>query len=305
MAQFSPQGPQQGQGILAGAPQKAKPLSLYFVVLTWNSAAYIQNCLQAIFAMRQFNSRVCVIENGSEDGTAGMIDAFAQANGLQGRIEVILLPENQGTTKPRNMGLKKVPPGTDYICILDSDTAVEAEAFEAMSALLHSRPEVGMAGPLLRGEGGVQMSGRNFPVITAKLLKALPFAAAQKRGAALEAPQNAQKDACYEVDYLMSACWLMRPQLLQTAGYLDEAIFYAPEDVEYCIRVWKAGYKILYLPTAGIYHAWQRLSKKKMFSRLNFLHLKGLLHMYAKHRFLFSAKRLYKTMPLHYRSKPE
>ena len=46
-------------------------------------------------------------------------------------------------------------------------------------------------------------------------------------------------DGLCPVGYLMSACWMMRPTLFDEVGLLDENIFYAPEDVEFCIRVWK------------------------------------------------------------------
>ena len=63
--------------------------------------------------------------------------------------------------------------------------------------------------------------------------------------------------------YLMSACWMMRPTLFDEVGLLDENIFYAPEDVEFCIRVWKKGKRVLYCPQAQILHHWQRLSPQK------------------------------------------
>ena len=99
----------------------------------------------------------------------------------------------------------------------------------------------------------------------------------------------------YPVDYLMSACWLVRPEVFDKAGLLDEKIFYAPEDAEFCIRVWKAGYKVAFCPEARIIHEWQRLSKKKLISRMNLEHLKGLAHMFRRHRYLLSAEKLRKT----------
>ena len=62
-----------------------------------------------------------------------------------------------------------------------------------------------------------------------------------------------------------------------------------------CIRVWKAGYKVAFCPEARIIHEWQRLSKKKLISRMNLEHLKGLAHMFRRHRYLLSAEKLRKT----------
>ena len=74
-------------------------------------------------------------------------------------------------------------------------------------------------------------------------------------------------------------------------GYLDENIFYAPEDVDYCIRTWQAGLRVMYCYDADILHHWQRLSRKQLISKHNWEHIKGLLYMFSKHRYVFSAKK--------------
>ncbi len=63
-------------------------------------------------------------------------------------------------------------------------------------------------------------------------------------------------------DYLLSACWLLRFSILPQTGLFDESIFYAPEDAEFCIRVWEAGYEVTYLPEASVVHCWQRISRQ-------------------------------------------
>ena len=101
----------------------------------------------------------------------------------------------------------------------------------------------------------------------------------------------------YPVDYLMSACWLIRPDVLAKTGLLDDEIFYAPEDAEYCIRVWKTGFQVAFCPRATIIHEWQRLSKKKLVSKMNWEHIKGLAYMFKKHRYLFTTQKLKKSFP--------
>ena len=61
-----------------------------------------------------------------------------------------------------------------------------------------------------------------------------------------------------EVDYLISACWLFTREVYEKVGPLDEQIFYAPEDVDFCIRVWKAGFKIGYVPEYKMVHDFER-----------------------------------------------
>ena len=137
------------------------------------------------------------------------------------------------------------------------------------------------------------MSARCFPTMFEKFCKAFPVKSIQRIGERMEVQEPPYPGAeSWPVDYLLSACWLMRPELLRTVGFLDEKIFYAPEDTDYCMRVWKAGWKAAYCPSAEIIHEYQRLSKKKLFSRMNWEHLKGLAYMFMKHRYLFTAPKL-------------
>jgi len=76
---------------------------------------------------------------------------------------------------------------------------------------------------------------------------------------------------------------MFRRTILDEVGYLDEKIFYGPEDADFCLRIHRKGYKIVCLPNYSIIHHYNRISTRKMFSRLAFLHLKGLLYFYFKH----------------------
>lgn len=74
-------------------------------------------------------------------------------------------------------------------------------------------------------------------------------------------------------------------------GLLDEKIFYAPEDVDFCLCCWEQGNGVYKDYDAKIIHSWQRISRKKLFSRHNVEHIKGLLYLFRKHHFFFSASK--------------
>ena len=151
-----------------------------------------------------------------------------------------------------------------------SGTRFDRPAFLKMIEELQRHSEYGLIGPtMISSRGVVQMSARSFPTAVEKIFKAIPIKALQTKGEEMEIQKP--NDPCaesYPVDYLMSACWLIRPEVLDKAGLLDENIFYAPEDAEYCIRVWKSGYQVAFCPAATIIHEWQRLSKKKLVSKM-------------------------------------
>ena len=96
----------------------------------------------------------------------------------------------------------------------------------------------------------------------------------------------------FECDYLISACWLMRYDIYKKLGKLDEKIFYSPEDVEYCMRAKSQGYKIVHLRKAKIIHIYQRISKKKLISKMNLSHLLGIMYVLKKYKkFLIEYRR--------------
>ena len=277
-------------------------VKLGFVILSWNSERVIETCLRSIIDMKTFQTEIVVADNGSTDDTVRIIERLIDSNGRYEHATLRLLryDRNLGTTVPRNAGLRALEGfAPDYYCILDSDTVVNEDAFRTLIREMEAHPEYGLIGPaMISADGKLQSSARAFPTLTEKLCKAVPLSGFQRRGEALEKAGVVDSGTTSgPVDYLQSACWLFRPQLLENAGYLDEHIFYAPEDAEYCIRVWKSGYQVAYCPETTIIHEWQRLSRKKYFSRLNWEHIRGLAHMFRKHGYLLSAERLRKTFP--------
>lgn len=265
-----------------------------FVILTWNSEKYIADCLKSLQSFSKLSVCVCVVDNGSTDGTRRILQSYSGVPSLN--MQVVLLDDNYGTTISRNKGIRLLRDKAEYLCILDSDTIVNEAAFLQMIATLRQDERNGIVGPVLQSlDGSIQQSGRNLPTLTVKLLKGMPIKFLQEKGERLEkiaiSPDRATK-----VGYLMSACWLLPMGVVRDLGYLDEEIFYAPEDVEYCLRAWSKGYRALLEPKAAIVHAWQRLSKRKLFSRHNYEHIKGLCYLFRKYGYCFSPKKFERLM---------
>src|SRR5690606_21095374 len=97
-------------------------------------------------------------------------------------------------------------------------------------------------------------------------------------------------------DYAISAFWLFRRRLLDEVGYLDERIFYSPEDVDYCLRVWEAGYKVVYDPRVHAIHDAQEISRGFRMARFTWSHIGGLLYLFRKHRYMLGHRRLYRRI---------
>jgi hypothetical protein len=87
-----------------------------------------------------------------------------------------------------------------------------------------------------------------------------------------------------EVDYLIGACQFIKKEVINKIGPYDKRIFYGPEDIDFCLRVWRAGWKIYYYPFTSIFHLEQRMTKKNIFSKISLLHFKGILYLYIKYK---------------------
>lgn len=257
-----------------------------FVIIAWNSAAYIKKCVKSVLDLECRELDVWVVDNGSIDATPEILKRIAEGDG---RLHVIREGENLGTTVSRNEALRRIAPDTDYVCVLDSDTVVNQVAFERLAAVL-ADGTIGVVGPTMaNSEGEVQLSGRALPTLGIKLGKACPFGGVSKRAAYSEVPDAPVEGGLQDVGYLLSACWLMPYGALGWVGLLDEKIFYAPEDVDWCLRCHEAGLRVVRCHDACIVHEYQRLSHKRLFSKTNVEHVKGLVYYFMKHGYLFNA----------------
>ena len=272
--------------------------SVGFVILTWNSEKYISECLNSLIALcgNGISGNIVVIDNGSSDDTVQRIHQVFRIDRDDVEHKLFQLEKNYGTTISRNIGIRyllECQKKPNYICVLDSDTVVNELAIDNLISVLESDPSCGIVGPRMHDANMVyQRSGRQIPTLSEKLLKVLPVKSLQAKGTAQETTIPEDGTGSVDVGYLMSACWMMRSDLFAQVGLLDEKIFYAPEDVDFCIRVWKAGMRVQYCYDADILHHWQRLSRKKLFSKHNFEHLKGLVYLFWKHKYLFHATKI-------------
>ena len=260
-----------------------------FVLLTWNSEKVIESCIGTLLNFKKIQNEIIIVDNGSTDKTCMLLEKLEKENCTNHILKTIKLDKNYGTTMPRNLGVLSLSQKSEYLCILDSDTIVEENAIIGLIEYLHKFPDVGLVGPKMRSQDGkIQLSGRNLPTVTEKLFKAIPIKSVQKIGEQMEKVAGYRKE-CYPVGYLMSACWVMPFETWEEVGGLDENIFYAPEDVDYCVRVWKAHRQVHYVGYIEIIHEWQRLSKKRFFSLINWEHLKGLTYYFKKHKYYLRA----------------
>ncbi len=263
-----------------------------FVILTWNSEKVIRQCLESIADSELDSYEIIIVDNGSSDSTGELITSFAEQHPAS-EVKTVRLEKNYGTTVSRNMGIRMAAEESKYICILDSDTVINHRAIAELVDVLEEDPLNAVTGPfMVNAADQPQITAKKIPTAMIKICKAIPVRSIQKIGEQKEKYDFSDKKRYYPVGYLISACWMIRREVMEEVGLLDEKIFYSPEDVEYCVRIWRNNFRVLYCPEAKIIHATQRISKKKLISRHNWEHIKGLFYFFSKYGLFFNTNKI-------------
>jgi len=273
------------------------PLLLSIVVLAWNSERTIEACIEAVLEQAAGDGiavELLVVDNGSVDLTSRILALLAKEHE---NVRIVSLCKNMGTTKSRNMALRRCR-GT-FIMVLDSDAFVRSGVLAQLVADLQSDSSLGIVGPRLQlPSGDTQASCKRFPTLHGKALNFLPWDWSRQLGTRDERYPSSVYDvtstAVVRVDHVISAAWMMRRRLLDGVGFFDERIFYAPEDVDYCLRTWLAGWTVGYDNRVTVLHETQQLGHSSALFALRLMG--GLLYYFTKYHYAFSRKGVYRRV---------
>lgn len=250
------------------------------IILTWNSEKYIESSICSLIADCEgaYSYEIFIVDNGSVDSTKEVIQNLTSRYGDS--IKPIFLKENYGTTYPRNLVMRKAK--GNFLIIMDSDVEVGKGTISRLIGVLTNNKDVGIVAPkLIYSSGAPQKSTDVFPTIFTKIFRYFFLKVIEKKEKVAGVSSGPR-----EVDYAISALWALRRDILEKVGLLDENIFYAPEDVDYCLRMWKAGYKVLYVPDVACVHHTQEISRGFRVNKAAYNHLRGLIYYFRKHGYL-------------------
>lgn len=235
------------------APGTLEPPDVTVIVVNWNVRELLQRCLESVktHTRRYGHPRLhtIVIDNASSDGSAEMVRSrFPEAT-------LVINLDNVGFGRAVNQAIAMAT--GRYCLLLNPDAEVLDSAIAAMTAYLDNHSEVGLVGPqLLNPDRTAQSSLRRFPtrrtafVESTVLQRYLPRARVLQRYYCEDLAPN----QVHEVDWLVGACLLVRRATIQEVGGLDETFFMYSEEMEWCHRIKRAGWKVVYLPVPQVVH---------------------------------------------------
>lgn len=269
------------------------------IILNWNGWRDTIECLESVYGITYPNYDVIVVDNGSKndsvtkireyaEGKLGVISSFFRYSGdnkplhyieysreeTEGggmkeaeiadlppwrRIVLIKNPENSGFAEGNNIGIKyalKVL-NPEYVLLLNNDTVVEKNFLNELVGVAESDKGIGFVGPktyyydyygrtdVINFAGGrlVIWKGKSAHIGVNEIDKG-------------------QYNTVTDVDYVEGSCLLARRKVLELVGLLDPVYFLYWEEADWCIRVKKAGSRLVYAPKSKIWHKISASSKK-------------------------------------------
>lgn len=220
-------------------------MDISVIIVNWNTRDLLDRCLGSVAAaMGGLAHEVIVVDNGSTDGSVAMVrNAFPATVVIENR-------ENRGFGAANNQAFA-VMQGR-YALLLNSDALLTDHAAVRLFDCLEERPEAAMAcGQLLNADGSRQNSIAAFPTCLT-LLANMPLLEY------LFPRRFPSKRHTYpgpvEVDSGIGACLLVRQTVIAAVGGFDERYFFFFEETDWAYRMRRAGWKVLFVPDAFIYH---------------------------------------------------
>ena len=241
---------QESGGVLKPGGQPSPAVELSIVIVNWNSAGYVRQCVKAI----QLNPPACaydivVVDSGSFDECGEMLGREFPA------VRFVQSQTNIGFATGNNLGAERSR--GRVLLFLNPDTEVVGNALDSLLGTLNRLPDAGLVGArLLNPDRSLQTSCvQSFPTVLNQLLDAewlrrvFPRSPLWGMRSLFDKTQNPSP-----VEVISGACIMIKRPVFQCLSGFDERYFMYSEDLDLCYRVRQAGFDCLYMPDAQIVH---------------------------------------------------
>lgn len=238
-------------------------MHLAVIIINYKTPQMTGDCLRSLARERQAGEefRVALVDNASDDGSVEHLRGVIDREGWAGWIDLLAQPRNLGFAGGNNAGLAHAlegSPAPDLILLLNSDTLVHPGCLAACRERIGQDAAIGVLScNVLNADGSVQNVTRKLPRPLIETLRALGLAYAWPGlfgWADLEDPHWDRRTTAREVEWVGGAFMCVRTAVITQVGGLDEDFFFYGEDMEFCHRVQKAGWRVFFDPAGTITH---------------------------------------------------
>lgn len=267
--------------------------SLAIIIVSYNVRDYLSRCLESVLAdverLSYVQAQVWVVDNASDDDSAAMVrEQFPQ-------VTLVECRKNHGFARGNNVALRalgfskhrQTEQGLpDVVLLLNPDTEVQTGALDTLLRFIDAEPAAGTVVPGLEyGDGRFQHSAFKLPGLAQLWFEFFP-----RPGRLVESPVNGRYPrALYDagqpfpIECGLGAALMLRREAIQQVGLLDEDFFMYCEEIDWCWRLRREGWRLFCVPAARIVHhegQSARQFREKMFVTL----WRSRFRLYRKHR---------------------
>jgi len=260
-------------------------MKLSVIVTNYKTPELLKLCLKSVKeCLINIEHEVFVADAQTSEDTEYVV------NGLFPEYELLAFKKNIGFRALVNEGLKKV--SGRYVLILNSDIVLTLGAVERMIDYMEANIKVGVVGPqLLNLDGSVQDSCLRFFGPLTVIARRTIFGKTRwgQRLIANFLMRDYDHQKPREVDWMLGSALLVKGEAIKKVGPMDDRFFLYFEDVDWCRRFWQAGYRLVYLSDAKIYHYHLRMSKKSggiadlFVNKYTWIHIASAIKYYLKY----------------------
>jgi GT2 family glycosyltransferase/glycosyltransferase involved in cell wall biosynthesis len=224
---------------------------LDIIIVNYNSTDYLLRCIKSIYgSLRELPAKVFVQDNASQDGVDRLKAEFPKVILSKNRY-------NMGFSRAINNALRQGD--SPYIVLLNPDSYVMDGFFEPILRHMEENPDVGIVGPkILDHDGSVQGSARTFPTPLTGLFgrSSLLTRLFPNNRLTRENILTTRSDgkSPMEVHWVSGACMVVRRKAVDDVGLMDERFFLYWEDADWCRRMRRKGWKVVYFPESPVVH---------------------------------------------------
>jgi GT2 family glycosyltransferase len=218
---------------------RTEPVEVLIVIVVWNGLEDTLECLESLEHCSFGPKRILIVDNASRDGSADKIAERFPA------VQIIRSPRNLGFTGGNNLGLEEaIRQKARYAFLLNNDTTVAPDALEEMVRWADANPRAGMVAPVIHyydSPGEIWFAGARVNLA---------------RGQATHDPVStlSHQAAPFGTEWISGCAMLVRTSAVMAAGMFDPRFYLTWEDVDWCLRMRRVGYRVVVVPAARILH---------------------------------------------------
>ena len=235
---------------------------LCVVTINYRRGPLMLGCLESLepeIAPHE-DRHVCVIDNGSDDGSPDEIARAIAQRGWEKWITLVRSPRNGGFAYGNNLGFKTVP--AESYLLLNSDARVLTCSISTLLQIRDENRDAGLIGPRLQEpEGDVQISAFRFRSPISEMLAAAKTGPLGSLFSRWEVAIEPDRDI--EPQWVSFACVLIPRTVIDRVGLMDEEYFMYFEDIDYARRIRAAGFRVIHDPRARVVHLRGKTSSVK------------------------------------------